>query len=415
MRPLPPLEPVVAGARRRGRRAGAALDPVVALVDRLHLEPSSRRRRRSGRRPCRRGPRGSPCRRRSRRLFDVPLIVCFSPPTIVGFLPKHFGVGRSRRRPSPAARSAPGCAKAQRERDRDRAERVGRRRVISDLLLPAALRRGRICVVEQVRRRAGAAPGVLGVSSAHRGVDLPTLGVSPAGAGTKLGGDGEPGRSPFGLPGRASAAARGRALRASVPALARPGGPADPHPRPGPARRSRSAAGPRSTSPSTPTSRSRACTPRSSASAASGRSPTTASPATARFSTASASAAAAARRRRRAALRGDDRRLPGPDRLAELGDGRRPGARRGARADRDPAQDPRSPSAGRFATAASTRPRRPTSRSPSEVLLSVDAVKGHLRVLFEKFGIGDLPQNQKRVRLVELALRNGVISVRDLG
>jgi DNA-binding NarL/FixJ family response regulator len=48
-----------------------------------------------------------------------------------------------------------------------------------------------------------------------------------------------------------------------------------------------------------------------------------------------------------------------------------------------------------------------------EVFLSVDAVKGHLRVLFEKFGIGDLPQNQKRLRLVELALQSGVISVRD--
>ena len=49
-----------------------------------------------------------------------------------------------------------------------------------------------------------------------------------------------------------------------------------------------------------------------------------------------------------------------------------------------------------------------------EVYLSLDAVKGHLRVLFDKFGIGDLPQNQKRVRLVELALRNGVISMREL-
>jgi len=49
-----------------------------------------------------------------------------------------------------------------------------------------------------------------------------------------------------------------------------------------------------------------------------------------------------------------------------------------------------------------------------EVYLSLDSVKGHLRALFEKFGIGDLPQNQKRVRLVELALRQGVISVRDL-
>ena len=50
-----------------------------------------------------------------------------------------------------------------------------------------------------------------------------------------------------------------------------------------------------------------------------------------------------------------------------------------------------------------------------EVFLSLDAVKGHLRTLFEKFAVGDLPQNQKRVRLVELALKSGAISMRDLG
>lgn len=50
-----------------------------------------------------------------------------------------------------------------------------------------------------------------------------------------------------------------------------------------------------------------------------------------------------------------------------------------------------------------------------EVFLSLDAVKGHMRTLFEKFGVGDLPQNQKRVRLVELALKSGAISIRDLG
>ena len=49
-----------------------------------------------------------------------------------------------------------------------------------------------------------------------------------------------------------------------------------------------------------------------------------------------------------------------------------------------------------------------------EVFLSVDAVKGHLRTLFERFGISDLPQNQKRVRLAELTLRSGAISIRDL-
>jgi hypothetical protein len=49
-----------------------------------------------------------------------------------------------------------------------------------------------------------------------------------------------------------------------------------------------------------------------------------------------------------------------------------------------------------------------------EVFLSVDAVKGHLRNLFDRFGLGDVPQNQKRVRLVELALQRGLISIRDL-
>jgi pSer/pThr/pTyr-binding forkhead associated (FHA) protein len=50
----------------------------------------------------------------------------------------------------------------------------------------------------------------------------------------------------------------------------------------------------------------------------------------------------------------------------------------------------------------------------AELFLSVDAVKTHLRALFGKFGIEQLPQNQKRVRLVELALKSGVISPRDL-
>lgn len=48
------------------------------------------------------------------------------------------------------------------------------------------------------------------------------------------------------------------------------------------------------------------------------------------------------------------------------------------------------------------------------LFLSVDAVKTHLRSLFAKFGIEDLPQNQKRIRLVELALRSGVVTPRDL-
>ena len=50
----------------------------------------------------------------------------------------------------------------------------------------------------------------------------------------------------------------------------------------------------------------------------------------------------------------------------------------------------------------------------SELVLSVDAIKTHLRVLFQKFGVEHLPQNQKRARLVERALLSGVVSEREL-
>ena len=40
--------------------------------------------------------------------------------------------------------------------------------------------------------------------------------------------------------------------------------------------------------------------------------------------------------------------------------------------------------------------------------MSLHAVKTHLRVLFHKFGIDALPQNQTRARLVELALQLGL-------
>lgn len=50
----------------------------------------------------------------------------------------------------------------------------------------------------------------------------------------------------------------------------------------------------------------------------------------------------------------------------------------------------------------------------AELHLSVDAVKTHMRALFEKLGVGDLPQNQKRVALVERALQAGVVSQREL-
>jgi hypothetical protein len=65
--------------------------------------------------------------------------------------------------------------------------------------------------------------------------------------------------------------------------------------------------------------------------------------------------------------------------------------------------------AGRdFATPASN------NEVAGEVFLSVDAVKTHLRTLFQRFEIGDLPQNQKRARLVECAFQWGLVSERDL-
>lgn len=49
-----------------------------------------------------------------------------------------------------------------------------------------------------------------------------------------------------------------------------------------------------------------------------------------------------------------------------------------------------------------------------ELFLSVQAIKAHLRALFEKFGVEDLPQNSKRAALVQRALQSGLISDRDL-
>jgi predicted component of type VI protein secretion system len=49
-----------------------------------------------------------------------------------------------------------------------------------------------------------------------------------------------------------------------------------------------------------------------------------------------------------------------------------------------------------------------------ELVVSVDAVKSTLKALFSAFGLEDLPQNQKRARLAQQALRSGVVSRRDL-
>jgi pSer/pThr/pTyr-binding forkhead associated (FHA) protein len=48
-----------------------------------------------------------------------------------------------------------------------------------------------------------------------------------------------------------------------------------------------------------------------------------------------------------------------------------------------------------------------------EVFLSVDAVKAHLRILFDRFGVGELPQNEKRARLAARALLDGVLRPQD--
>jgi pSer/pThr/pTyr-binding forkhead associated (FHA) protein len=48
-----------------------------------------------------------------------------------------------------------------------------------------------------------------------------------------------------------------------------------------------------------------------------------------------------------------------------------------------------------------------------EVFLSVDAVKAHLRVLFERFGLDELPQNEKRARLAATVLAAGILAPRD--
>ena len=56
----------------------------------------------------------------------------------------------------------------------------------------------------------------------------------------------------------------------------------------------------------------------------------------------------------------------------------------------------------------------PTNRDIAEELyLSVDAVKAQLRTLFERFGLEELPQNQKRARLAAIALMQGIVTAHD--
>jgi DNA-binding CsgD family transcriptional regulator len=50
-----------------------------------------------------------------------------------------------------------------------------------------------------------------------------------------------------------------------------------------------------------------------------------------------------------------------------------------------------------------------------ELVLTVAAVKTHLRALFPRFGLEHLPHNEKRARLAREALRSGAVSLAELG
>jgi pSer/pThr/pTyr-binding forkhead associated (FHA) protein len=50
----------------------------------------------------------------------------------------------------------------------------------------------------------------------------------------------------------------------------------------------------------------------------------------------------------------------------------------------------------------------------SELVLSLSAVKGHLRILFSRFGLDQAPQNQKRLLLAERALATSTVRAADL-
>ena len=55
----------------------------------------------------------------------------------------------------------------------------------------------------------------------------------------------------------------------------------------------------------------------------------------------------------------------------------------------------------------------PNQQIAAEVSLSVDAVKRHLKDLFARFGLSDLAQNEKRMRLARVALNRGIVRARD--
>ena len=52
-----------------------------------------------------------------------------------------------------------------------------------------------------------------------------------------------------------------------------------------------------------------------------------------------------------------------------------------------------------------------SNREIAETLfLSIDTVKSHLQVLFDRFGVGELPQNRKRAELARRAIESGTVA-----
>ena len=66
--------------------------------------------------------------------------------------------------------------------------------------------------------------------------------------------------------------------------------------------------------------------------------------------------------------------------------------------------------------AASTYAAPASTRQVAErLVISHDTVKTHLRALFQRFGIGELPHNEKRAALVQAALDTGAVLPVELG
>jgi hypothetical protein len=49
-----------------------------------------------------------------------------------------------------------------------------------------------------------------------------------------------------------------------------------------------------------------------------------------------------------------------------------------------------------------------------ELVLGVETVKSHMRALFDTFGLGEIPQHQKRAALAQRAFEIGLVTPRDL-